>query len=56
MKISVITATYNSGGTLRDTIKSVLSQDFTDWEHIIVDGGSSDDTLDIIRELEPDYK
>lgn len=56
MKISVITATYNSGGTLRDTIKSVLSQDFTDWEHIIVDGGSTDDTLDIIRELEPDYK
>lgn len=56
MKISIITATYNSGGTLRDTIRSVLSQSFSDWEHIIVDGKSRDNTLDIIKDMEPEYK
>ncbi len=56
MKISIITACFNSGGTLRDTMRSVLSQSFADWEHIIVDGNSKDDTVDIIRELEPEYE
>lgn len=55
MKISIITATWNSGATLRDTMESVLSQDYSDFEHIIVDGNSKDCTLDIIRELEPRY-
>lgn len=55
MKISIITATFNSGMTLRDTMRSVLAQNFTDYEHIIVDGGSKDNTLDIIKELEPVY-
>ena len=53
MKISVITATFNSGKTLRDTIESVLRQTYRDIEYIIVDGASRDDTLDIIREYEP---
>lgn len=53
MKISVITVTWNSGATLRDTIESVLRQTYTDIEYIIVDGASSDETLDIIREYEP---
>lgn len=56
MKISIITATYNSGGTLRDTMESMLRQTYDDFEHIIVDGASSDNTLDIIREFEPVYK
>jgi len=56
MKISIITATYNSGSTLRDTLESVLAQDYTDYEHIIVDGASKDDTMDIVREYEPKYK
>lgn len=56
MKISIITATWNSGATLRDTMQSVLAQNYTDIEHIIVDGGSSDNTLEIVRELEPLYK
>ncbi len=56
MKLSIITATYNSGRTIKDTMNSVLSQSYTDYEHIIIDGGSTDDTLDIIRELEPEYK
>lgn len=55
MKISIITAAFNSGKTLRDTMVSVLNQSYTDWEHIIVDGGSRDNTVDIIRELEPHY-
>ena len=55
MKISIITATWNSGATLRNTLESVLSQSYEDFEHIIVDGLSSDNTLDIIREFEPRY-
>lgn len=53
MKISVITATYNSAKTVRDTLKSVLWQNYTDYEYIIIDGGSKDGTVDIIREYEP---
>lgn len=49
MKISIITATYNSAKTVEDTIKSVLGQTFQDWEHIIVDGKSKDNTLDIVE-------
>lgn len=56
MKISIITAAWNSGSTLRDTMESVLSQSYQDWEHIVVDGGSSDNTMQIIQELEPRYK
>jgi glycosyltransferase involved in cell wall biosynthesis len=55
MKISIITATWNSGATLRDTMNSVLGQTYTDFEHIIVDGLSSDNTLDIVKEMEPLY-
>lgn len=49
MKISIITATFNSATTVRDTIESVLNQTHTDWELIIKDGGSKDGTLDICR-------
>ena len=56
MKISIITATFNSGATVRDTIESVLRQSHQDIEYIIKDGGSKDDTLDICREYEPLFK
>ena len=49
MKISVITITYNSEKTLRDTIESVLGQTYPDIEYIVVDGKSKDSTCDIVR-------
>ena len=49
MKISIITATFNSAKTLRSTIESVLSQSCRDIEYLIVDGASKDNTLDIVR-------
>lgn len=55
MKISIITAAYNSGATLRDTMESVLRQNYTDWEHIIIDGASKDNTLELLHEMEPRY-
>jgi glycosyltransferase involved in cell wall biosynthesis len=48
-KISIITVTFNSAHTLRDTLRSVASQDYPNIEHIIVDGNSQDDTLEIIK-------
>jgi glycosyltransferase involved in cell wall biosynthesis len=50
-KVSIITATYNSAKTIRDTILSVKEQSFQDFEHVIVDGGSTDGTLQILEEL-----
>lgn len=55
MKVSIITSTFNSAATLRDTLESVLRQTHDDIEHIIVDGASKDATLDIVREYEPRY-
>ena len=49
MKVSIITVAYNSDQTIEDTIKSVLSQDFSEIEYIIIDGGSTDRTIDIIN-------
>ena len=53
MKISIITATYNSKNTIRHTIESVLMQTHKDIEYIIVDGASTDGTLDIIKQYIP---
>ncbi|MBB6327954.1 glycosyltransferase involved in cell wall biosynthesis [Algoriphagus iocasae] len=49
MKVSIITVTYNSSETVQDTINSIRSQDYPDFEYIIVDGKSSDATVDIIN-------
>ncbi len=49
LTISIITATYNSASTIRDTLDSVASQKGVTIEHIIVDGKSTDNTLDVVR-------
>jgi len=51
MKISIITATYNSAATVRDTLTSVAGQQYHSIEHIIVDGLSKDNTLQIVKEF-----
>lgn len=50
MKISIITTTYNSAATVKDTLQSVNEQTYHNIEHIIVDGASNDNTLEIILE------
>lgn len=50
MIISLITVTFNSAKTLRCTIQSVISQSYSNIEYIIVDGGSRDETISIIKE------
>lgn len=50
MKLSIITINYNNAEGLRKTLASVASQTFRDFEHIIVDGGSMDESVEIIRE------
>lgn len=55
MKISIITATHNSGSTLRDAMESILRQSLKDIEYIVVDGASKDDTIDVIKEYEPRF-
>jgi len=51
MKVSIITATYNSANTLLDTIHSVNMQNYFDIEHVFVDGASLDDTLSLIKKF-----
>ena len=49
MKFSIITVTLNSEKTIRDTLNSVCSQSYKDIEHVIIDGGSKDKTLSILK-------
>lgn len=49
MRVSIITVTYNSAATLAHTMQSVKMQDYGDIEHVLVDGGSKDQTLSIIQ-------
>ena len=49
LKISIITVTWNSVAYLEEAIQSVISQDYDNFEYIIIDGGSTDGTVDIIR-------
>lgn len=56
MKITLITSTYNSASTIEDTFRSVLCQTFRDIEYLVIDGGSSDSTIDIIRAYEPRFQ
>lgn len=54
MKITIVTPSFNCEATVLDCVDSVRSQNYRDWEHWIVDGGSTDGTLDVIRDNEHD--
>ena len=56
MKISIITVCYNSEKTIKDTLESVLKQSYDNYEYLIVDGKSKDNTLDIIKSYEGKFK
>ena len=55
MKVSVITPVYNGAATIAECIESVQSQDYKDIEHIVIDGGSTDGTIDIVKKYGVKY-
>ena len=55
MKISIVTVNYNGGKTLKRTIESILNQTYNDIEYIIVDGKSTDNSVDIIKSYEENF-
>ena len=56
MKLSIVTINYNNAKGLKKTLDSVSKQNFGDFEHIIIDGNSTDDSVDIIRDYEKKLK
>lgn len=55
MKLSIITINYNEASALQQTINSVRSQTYQDYEHIIIDGGSTDESVDIVKNYAAEY-
>lgn len=49
LKISLVTATFNSGATLLATLQSLTAQTYSNVEHLVIDGGSSDDTMKLVQ-------
>lgn len=51
MKLSIITVAYNAFAPLQETAENILAQTFTDYEYLVIDGGSSDGTADYLEKL-----
>jgi len=56
MKVSIITISYNSSKTIKETLDSVINQTYKNFQHIIIDGGSEDETLNICKKYLHIYK
>ena len=56
MKVSIVTVTYNDAANLKETLKALSEQDYKDIESIIVDGGSTDGSIEVIKEFEKTFK
>ena len=55
MKLSVIVPTYNRGENIREVIQSVVEQDYSDWELLLIDDGSCDNTESVCNEFVQKY-
>jgi len=53
--ITILTASLNNGSTIRNTLESIRTQRFKNLEHLVIDGGSCDETLDVLEEFESAY-
>ena len=56
IKFSIITVSFNCAKTIKETIKSVLNQDYNNFEYIVIDGDSTDNTVSVLKQFEPLFK